>query len=75
MRLAWGFIIYFVGLRAAQTLGLTVCGVDMLESNNGPLVMEVNSSPGLQGIEEATGLDVAGTIIDHIVCTSLKGMG
>jgi ribosomal protein S6--L-glutamate ligase len=56
-----------VALRAAQTLGLTVCGVDMLESNNGPLVMEVNSSPGLQGIEEATGLDVAGTIIDHIV--------
>jgi ribosomal protein S6--L-glutamate ligase len=56
-----------VALRAAQTLGLTVCGVDMLESNDGPLVMEVNSSPGLQGIEEATGLDVAGTIIDHIV--------
>ncbi len=56
-----------VALRAAQTLGLTIAGVDMLESDDGPLVMEVNSTPGLQGIEEATGLDVAGTIIDHIV--------
>jgi len=56
-----------VALRAAQTMGLTVCGVDMLESNDGPLVMEVNSTPGLQGIEQTTGLDVAGTIIDHIV--------
>lgn len=56
-----------VALRAAQTMGLTVCGVDMLESNDGPLVMEVNSTPGLQGIEEATGLDVAGAIIDHMV--------
>ena len=56
-----------VALRAAQTLGLTVCGVDMLEGNDGPLVMEVNSTPGLQGIEGATGLDVAGAIIDHIV--------
>jgi len=56
-----------VALRAAQTLGLTVCGVDMLEGNDGPLVMEVNSTPGLQGIETATGLDVAGAIVDHIV--------
>ena len=56
-----------VALRAAQTLGLTVCGVDMLEGNDGPLVMEVNSTPGLQGIEQATGLDVAGAIVDHIV--------
>lgn len=56
-----------VALRAAQTMGLTVAGVDMLESDEGPLVMEVNSTPGLQGIEEATGLDVAGAIIDHIV--------
>jgi ribosomal protein S6--L-glutamate ligase len=56
-----------VALRAAQTMGLTVCGVDMLESDDGPLVMEVNSTPGLQGIEEATGLDVAGAIIDYIV--------
>ncbi len=56
-----------VALRAAQTLGLTICGVDMLEGKDGPLVMEVNSTPGLQGIEEATGLDVAGAIIDHVV--------
>lgn len=56
-----------VALRAAQTLGLTVCGVDMLEGNDGPLVMEVNSTPGLQGIETATGLDVAGSIIDHLI--------
>lgn len=56
-----------VALRSAQTLGLTVCGVDLLESDDGPLVMEVNSTPGLQGIEQATGLDVAGAIIDHIV--------
>lgn len=56
-----------VALRAAQTLGLTVCGVDMLEGNDGPLVMEVNSTPGLQGIEAATGLDVAGSIIDHLI--------
>lgn len=56
-----------VALRAAQTMGLTVCGVDLLESDDGPLVMEVNSTPGLQGIEQATGLDVAGAIVDHIV--------
>ena len=55
-----------VAVRAAQIMGLKVAGVDMLESNDGPLVMEVNSSPGLQGIEEATKLDVAGAIIDYI---------
>lgn len=53
-------------VRAAQIMGLRVAGVDMLEGNDGPLVMEVNSSPGLQGIESATKLDVAGAIIDHI---------
>ena len=53
--------------RAAQTIGLSVCGVDMIESDDGPLVLEVNSSPGLEGIEYATGLDVAGAIIDHII--------
>ncbi|UDY24628.1 30S ribosomal protein S6--L-glutamate ligase [Nocardioides sp. Kera G14] len=53
-------------VRAAQIMGLKVAGVDMLESDEGPLVMEVNSSPGLQGIEEATKLDVAGAIIDYI---------
>ena len=53
-------------VRAAQTMGLNVCGVDLLRSNHGPVVMEVNSSPGLGGIESATGKDVAGLIIDFI---------
>ena len=53
-------------VRAAQIMGLRVAGVDLLEGNEGPLVMEVNSSPGLEGIETATKLDVAGAIIDYI---------
>jgi ribosomal protein S6--L-glutamate ligase len=53
-------------VRAAQIMGLKVAGVDMLEGNDGPLVMEVNSSPGLEGIETATKLDVAGAIVDYI---------
>lgn len=53
-------------VRAAQIMGLKVAGVDMLESDDGPLVMEVNSSPGLEGIETATKLDVAGAIVDYI---------
>ena len=53
-------------VRAAQIMGLRVAGVDMLEGNDSPLVMEVNSSPGLQGIETATRLDVAGAIVDFI---------
>ena len=55
-----------IAVRAAHTMGLRVAGVDMLEGANGPLVMEVNSSPGLEGIEEATGLDVAGAVIDYV---------
>lgn len=53
-------------VRSAQIMGLRVAGVDMLEGDEGPLVMEVNSSPGLEGIESATKLDVAGAIVDHI---------
>ena len=53
-------------VRSAQIMGLRVAGVDMLEGNDGPMVMEVNSSPGLEGIETATKLDVAGAIIDFI---------
>ncbi len=53
-------------VRAAQVMGLNVCGVDLLRSERGPLVVEVNSSPGLRGIEEATGTDVASLIIDFI---------
>lgn len=55
-----------VAVQAAQIMGLRVAGVDMLEANEGPLVMEVNSSPGLEGIETATDLDVAGVIVDYI---------
>ncbi len=53
-------------IRAAQILGLRVAGVDMLESQTGPQVLEVNSSPGLEGIETTTGIDVAGAIIDYV---------
>lgn len=53
-------------VRAAQILGLRVAGVDMLEGKDGPLIMEVNSSPGLEGIESATGLDIAGAVMDFI---------
>ncbi len=52
--------------RSARIMGLNVAGVDLLRSNHGPLVMEVNSSPGLEGIENATGIDVAGKIIEFI---------
>jgi ribosomal protein S6--L-glutamate ligase len=52
--------------RAAKILGLNVAGVDLMRSNHGPVVVEVNSSPGLEGIEEATGVDVAGKVIDFI---------
>lgn len=51
---------------AAKTMGLNMCGVDILRSKDGPVVMEVNSSPGLEGIEMATGKDVAGMIFDYI---------
>ena len=53
-------------VRAAQIMGLEVCGVDLLRSNHGPVVMEVNSSPGLEGIEGASKKDVAGLIIQHM---------
>ncbi len=53
-------------VRAAQILNLHVAGVDMLEGKDGPVIMEVNSSPGLEGIEGATGIDVAGEIITHL---------
>ena len=53
-------------VRAAQIMGLRIAGVDMLEGKHGPLIMEVNSSPGLEGIESATKLDIAGAIIDYI---------
>lgn len=53
-------------LKAAKAMGLNIAGVDLLQSSRGPLVIEVNSSPGLEGIEKATGKDIAGKIIDFI---------
>jgi ribosomal protein S6--L-glutamate ligase len=53
-------------VRASKAMGLNVCGVDMLRSNHGPVVMEINSTPGLEGIEGATGVDIAGAIIEFI---------
>ncbi len=68
-------------IRAAKAMGLNVCGVDMLRANHGPVVMEVNSSPGLEGVEKATGIDIAGQIIDFLAShakpgkTKTKGKG
>lgn len=53
-------------LAAARVLGLRLAGVDMIESKEGPMVLEVNSSPGLEGIEKTTQVDVAGAVIEHI---------
>lgn len=55
-----------LALQATQILGLRVAGVDLIESDDGPLVLEVNSSPGLEGIESATGIDVASEIVEHL---------
>jgi ribosomal protein S6--L-glutamate ligase len=61
-----------IAVRAARALGLNVSGVDILRSNHGPVVMEVNSSPGLEGVEAATGVDVAGKIIDFLEKSSTQ---
>jgi len=53
-------------VRAAKVMGLNVAGVDLLRSERGPLIMEVNASPGIRGIEEATGIDVAGLILEFV---------
>ena len=58
---------------AAKAMGLNFCGVDMLRSNHGPVVMEVNSSPGLEGMEKATGIDVASQLIEFIEKTAKPG--
>lgn len=55
-----------MAVKAAKALGLGIAGVDMLQSSKGPLILEVNSSPGLKGIEEATGLDIASKIIEYV---------
>jgi len=60
-------------VRAAKVMGLNVAGVDMLRSNHGPVVMEVNSSPGLKGIEAASGKDIAGQMIQFIEKNARQG--
>ncbi len=63
-----------LAVKAAKVMGLNVAGVDLIRSAQGPLVLEVNSSPGLQGIERVTQKDVADMIIDHIEKDSVKGV-
>ena len=60
-------------VRAARTLGLNVCGVDMLRSKAGPLVVELNSSPGIEGLEKATGVDVATAMIEFLERNAAPG--
>ena len=55
-----------MAVRAARTLGLNECGVDMLRAEGGPLGVEVNSSPGIEGLEKASGVDVAGLMIEFL---------
>jgi ribosomal protein S6--L-glutamate ligase len=62
-------------LLATKALGLGIAGVDMLQSKRGPLVLEVNSSPGLEGIEKATGQDIAGRIIEYTAALASKKKG
>lgn len=59
-------------IKAAKALGLNIAGVDMLQSERGPLILEVNSSPGLEGIEKATGIDIADKIISYVERNSDK---
>ena len=65
-----------LAVQAAQMVGLAIAGVDIIESNRGPLVLEVNASPGLEGIETITGIDIAGNIIEFIEeqCISTKAI-
>jgi len=60
-------------VHAAEVLGLNIAGVDMIRSNDGPMVLEVNSSPGLEGVEGATGVDVAGAMIDFVLAHAAQG--
>jgi ribosomal protein S6--L-glutamate ligase len=60
-------------VHAAQVLGLNIAGVDMIPSREGPMVLEVNSSPGLEGVEGATGIDVAGAIVDFVIAHAPHG--
>ncbi|MGA9547657.1 MAG: alpha-L-glutamate ligase, partial [Rhodomicrobium sp.] len=55
-----------IAVKAANRLGLKFAGVDILRSSKGPLLLEVNSSPGLEGVEKTTGADIAGQVLDYI---------
>ena len=63
-----------IALKAARAIGINVSGVDLIRSNNGPLVIEINVSPGFTGLEEITNIDVAGAIIDYAVSTKRKSL-
>jgi len=63
-----------IAVKAAKSLGLNVAGVDIVRSSHGPLVLEVNSSPGLEGIEKVTGKDIAGAIIEYIEKFAIKSV-
>lgn len=56
-----------IAIKAAKVMGLKMAGVDMLRSERGPLVLEINSSPGLEGIEKATGKDIAGKVVEYMI--------
>jgi ribosomal protein S6--L-glutamate ligase len=62
-----------MAVKAARTLGLNVCGVDMIRSKTGPVIVEVNSSPGIEGLEKATGIDVAGQMIEFLERNAVHG--
>lgn len=61
-----------IAVRAARLVGLEVCGVDMLESSKGPKVMELNSSPGFEGLEKATGRNIAASIVEHALAFAAR---
>lgn len=61
-----------MAVRAAAVVGLGIAGVDLIRSRRGPLVLEVNASPGLEGIEEASGTDIAGAIVDHVAAATTE---
>lgn len=61
-----------IAIASADQLGLGVCGVDLLRTDRGPMVLEVNASPGLKGIEASTGVDVAGAIMEYVAANAQK---
>lgn len=64
-----------LAVRAARVIGLGIAGVDLIRARRGPLVLEVNASPGLEGVEQATGVDIAGCIVDHVAAATAARPG